>query len=84
MGDRSVLLAADAKPHRGATRDRYQSPRAFLARDSRPEGCCMDCDPSRGLMSRAKRFREAARQSVPFDMEVYFDRVDLNPDSYLQ
>ena len=35
-------------------------------------------------MSRAKRFREAARQSVPFDMEVYFDRVDLNPDSYLQ
>ena len=42
MGDRSVLLAADAKPHRGATRDRYQSPRAFLARDSRPEGCCMD------------------------------------------
>jgi hypothetical protein len=39
---------------------------------------------SRGLVSRAKRFREAARQSVPFDMEVSFDRVDKNPEVYLQ
>jgi len=39
---------------------------------------------SRGLVSRAKQFREATRQSAPFDMEVYFDRVDQNPAPYLQ
>lgn len=39
---------------------------------------------SRGLVSRAKRFREAARKSVPFGMEAYFDHVDKNLDVYLQ
>lgn len=30
---------------------------------------------SRGLAARAKRFREEVRKDVPFDMELYFDRL---------
>jgi HEAT repeat protein len=39
---------------------------------------------SRGLVSRAKQFRETTRKSASFDMEMYFDRVDQNPAAYLQ
>jgi HEAT repeat protein len=39
---------------------------------------------SRGLVSRAKRFRETTRKSGPFDMDMFFDRVDQNPTVYLQ
>lgn len=36
---------------------------------------------SRGLVSRAKQFRETARKS---DMDSYFDRVDQNPSAYVR
>jgi hypothetical protein len=39
---------------------------------------------SRGLVSRAKQFRETTRKSGPFDMDMFFDRVDQNPTAYLQ
>jgi HEAT repeat protein len=39
---------------------------------------------SRGLVSRAKQFRETTRKSAPFDMDMFFDRVDQNPAAYLQ
>lgn len=39
---------------------------------------------SRGLVSRAKEFREMTRKIAPFDMEVYFDRVDRDPTAYLR
>jgi HEAT repeats len=40
---------------------------------------------SRGLVPRAKKFREMARKSTPFfDLDIYFDRVDRNPEAYLQ
>ncbi len=39
---------------------------------------------SRGLMSRAKQFRDKARKSVSFDMDLYFDRVDRDSAAYLQ
>jgi hypothetical protein len=39
---------------------------------------------SRGLVSRAKQFRETTHKSVPFDMEIYFNRVDQNPAAYVQ
>jgi hypothetical protein len=39
---------------------------------------------SRGLVSRAKQFRETTRKSGPFDMDLFFHRVDQNPAAYLQ
>jgi len=33
---------------------------------------------SRGSVSRAKQFRETTRKSVPFDMDLFFDRIDRN------
>ena len=39
---------------------------------------------SRGLVSRAKQFREVTRKSVPFDMEIFFGRVDQNPSAYIR
>ena len=39
---------------------------------------------TRGLVSRAKAFREASRKSVPFDMAVYFDKVDQNPSAFVR
>jgi hypothetical protein len=39
---------------------------------------------SRGLVSRAKQFRETTRKSAPFDMQIYFDRVEQNPAAYVQ
>ena len=39
---------------------------------------------SRGLVSRAKQFRETTRKTHPLDMEIYFDRVDQNPAAYVQ
>jgi HEAT repeat protein len=39
---------------------------------------------SRGLLSRAKQFRDTTRKSVPFDMDLYFDRVDRDSAAYLQ
>jgi hypothetical protein len=39
---------------------------------------------SRGLMSRAKQFRDTTRKSVPFDMDLFFDRIDQNPAAYAQ
>jgi HEAT repeat protein len=36
---------------------------------------------SRGLVSRAKQFRETARKS---NMDSYFDRVDQNPSAYVR
>jgi hypothetical protein len=39
---------------------------------------------TRGLVSRAKTFRETTRKSVPFDMDIYFDRVDQNPSAYVR
>jgi len=32
---------------------------------------------------RAKQFRETTRNSASFDMDVYFDRVDQNPATYV-
>jgi hypothetical protein len=39
---------------------------------------------SRGLLSRAKQFRETTRNSASFDMDVFFDRVDQNPATYVR
>jgi hypothetical protein len=39
---------------------------------------------SRGLVSRAKQFRDTTRKSAPFDMDLFFDRVDQNPAGYLR
>jgi hypothetical protein len=40
---------------------------------------------SRGLGSRAKQFREITRKSASLgDMDVFFDRVDLNPATYVR
>jgi hypothetical protein len=39
---------------------------------------------SRGLVSRAKQFRDTTRKSVPFDMALFFDRVDRNSAAYAQ
>jgi HEAT repeat protein len=39
---------------------------------------------SRGMVSRAKQFREMTRNSVPFDMDIYFDRVDQNPTAHMR
>jgi len=39
---------------------------------------------SRGLVSRAKQFRDTTRKSVPFDMDLFFDRVDRNSAAYAQ
>lgn len=39
---------------------------------------------SRGLVSRAKQFRETTRKSAPFDMDYFFDKVDQNPSGYLR
>jgi hypothetical protein len=39
---------------------------------------------SRGLVSRAKQFRETTRKSGPFDMGIFFDRVDQNPTAYVR
>jgi hypothetical protein len=39
---------------------------------------------SRGLVSRAKQFREITRNSASFDMDVFFDRVDQNPATYVR
>ncbi len=39
---------------------------------------------SRGLLSRAKEFRDTTRKSAPFDMDLYFDRVDRDSAAYLQ
>jgi len=39
---------------------------------------------NRGLVSRAKQFRDTARKSVPYDMDLYFDRVDRDSAAYLQ
>ena len=36
-----------------------------------------------GLTERAKKFRAAANKVSPYDLEIYFQRVDQNPDSYL-
>jgi hypothetical protein len=39
---------------------------------------------SRGLVSRAKQFREITRNSASFDMDVFFDRADQNPATYVR
>jgi HEAT repeat protein len=39
---------------------------------------------SRGLVSRAKQFREITRKSASFDMDVFFDRADQNPATYVR
>jgi hypothetical protein len=39
---------------------------------------------SRGLVLRAKQFRETTRNSASFDMDVFFDRVDQNPAPYVR
>jgi hypothetical protein len=36
-----------------------------------------------GLTERAKKFRAAADKTSPYDLEIYSQRVDQNPDSYL-
>jgi HEAT repeat protein len=36
-----------------------------------------------GLTGRAKKFRTAANKASPYDLEIYFQRVDQNPNSYL-
>ena len=36
-----------------------------------------------GLADRAKKFRAAANKASPYDLEIYFKRVDQNPDVYL-
>jgi hypothetical protein len=37
----------------------------------------------RGLASRAKQFRAAAKKTISFDMEYYFDEVDKSPSTYV-
>jgi HEAT repeat protein len=37
----------------------------------------------RGLVSRAKQFRDTTRKSAPFDMDYYFDMADQNPATYV-
>jgi hypothetical protein len=39
---------------------------------------------SRGLVSRAKQFREITRKSASFDMDVFFDSADQNPAIYVR
>jgi len=36
-----------------------------------------------GLTERAKKYRAAANKASPYDLEIYFQRVDQNPDNYL-
>ncbi len=36
----------------------------------------------RGMTARAKRFRDAVRKAVTYDMDVYFDQVDRSPSTY--
>lgn len=35
-------------------------------------------------MSRAKQFREITRNGASFDMDVFLDRVDQNPATYVR
>jgi hypothetical protein len=37
----------------------------------------------RGLTARARRFRETAKRTIPFDMSAYFDMVDQNPSTFV-
>jgi hypothetical protein len=39
---------------------------------------------NRGLVSRAEKFRDTTRKSAPFNMDLYFDRVDRDSAQYLQ
>jgi HEAT repeat protein len=36
----------------------------------------------RGLLARAKRFRDATRKAVTYDIDYYFDMADKNPATY--
>lgn len=38
---------------------------------------------SRNLQSRARRFRQTTRNSAPFNMDIFFDRVDQDPWAYV-
>jgi len=38
----------------------------------------------RGLVSRAKRFRETTRKSLTYDIDYFFDMADRNPAAYVQ
>jgi len=37
----------------------------------------------RGLTARAKRFRDATRKAVTYDIDYYFDMADKNPSSFV-
>lgn len=37
----------------------------------------------RGLLERAKRFRDAARQTLPYDIDYYFDMAAKSPSTYV-
>jgi hypothetical protein len=37
----------------------------------------------RGLVARAKHFRTAAKATIPFDMEPYFNEVDKSPATFV-
>ena len=37
----------------------------------------------RGMTARARRFREAAKRTIPFDMSLYFDQADKSPGTYV-
>lgn len=36
----------------------------------------------RGMTERAKKYREAARKAVSYDLDYYFNQVDQNPSPY--
>ena len=36
----------------------------------------------RGLTDRARKYREAVKKSVPYDMDMYFNQVDAHPEIY--
>jgi hypothetical protein len=38
---------------------------------------------SRGLLARAREFREATRKSLTYDIDYFFDMADRDPDTYL-
>jgi hypothetical protein len=39
---------------------------------------------NRGLVSRAKEFRNTARGRAPyFNLDMFFDRIDKNPADYV-
>lgn len=42
------------------------------------------CYIQRGMIERAKKYREAAKKAVTYDLDYFFKQVDQNPSAYVR